>query len=118
MDEHFLAAPWEANLPALMGLIGVWNIQFLQLPTLAVLPYDERLARFPAYLQQLDMESNGKRVRSDGSPVFSETCAGGLGRARQQRAALVLPDAAPGHAARGAGFPAAGAVLLRRPGRA
>ncbi len=73
MDEHFLAAPWEANLPALMGLIGIWNIEFLKLPTLAVLPYDERLARFPAYLQQLDMESNGKRVRSDGSPVFSET---------------------------------------------
>jgi glucose-6-phosphate isomerase len=73
MDEHFLAAPWEANLPALLGLLGVWNIEFLGLPTLAVLPYDERLARFPAYLQQLDMESNGKRVRTDGSPVFSQT---------------------------------------------
>jgi glucose-6-phosphate isomerase len=73
MDEHFLAAPWEANLPALMGLMGVWNIQLQHLPTLAVLPYDERLARFPAYLQQLTMESNGKRVRVDGSPVFSET---------------------------------------------
>jgi glucose-6-phosphate isomerase len=73
MDEHFLAAPWEVNLPALMGLMGVWNIQFQHLPTLAVLPYDERLARFPAYLQQLTMESNGKRVRVDGSPVFSET---------------------------------------------
>jgi glucose-6-phosphate isomerase len=73
MDEHFLAAPWEANLPALMGLLGVWNIEFLKLPTLAVLPYDDRLGRFPAYLQQLDMESNGKRVRADGSPVFSET---------------------------------------------
>jgi glucose-6-phosphate isomerase len=73
MDEHFLAAPWEQNLPALLGLLGVWNIEFLGLPTLAVLPYDERLARFPAYLQQLDMESNGKRVRADGSPVFSQT---------------------------------------------
>jgi glucose-6-phosphate isomerase len=73
MDEHFLAAPWLQNLPALLGLIGVWNIEFLQLPTLAVLPYDDRLARFPAYLQQLDMESNGKRVRADGSPVFSQT---------------------------------------------
>jgi glucose-6-phosphate isomerase len=73
MDEHFLGSPWQANLPALMGLIGVWNIQFLRLPTLAVLPYDDRLARFPAYLQQLDMESNGKRVRADGSPAFSET---------------------------------------------
>jgi glucose-6-phosphate isomerase len=73
MEEHFLAAPWAQNLPALMGLIGVWNIEFLRLPTLAVLPYDDRLARFAAYLQQLDMESNGKRVRTDGSPVFSET---------------------------------------------
>jgi len=73
MDEHFLATPWEANLPALMGLLGVWNIDFLRLPTLAVLPYDERLGRFPAYLQQLEMESNGKHVRVDGSPVFCET---------------------------------------------
>jgi glucose-6-phosphate isomerase len=73
MDEHFLAAPWGSNLPALMGLLGVWNINVLNLPTLAVLPYDDRLARFPAYLQQLDMESNGKRVRADGSPVFCET---------------------------------------------
>jgi glucose-6-phosphate isomerase len=73
MDEHFLTAPWQQNLPALMGLIGVWNINFLKLPTLAVLPYDDRLARFPAYLQQLDMESNGKRVRMDGSPVRCET---------------------------------------------
>jgi glucose-6-phosphate isomerase len=73
MDEHFLTAPWSRNLPAVMGLLGVWNINFLNLPTLAVLPYDDRLARFPAYLQQLDMESNGKRVRVDGSPVFCET---------------------------------------------
>jgi glucose-6-phosphate isomerase len=73
MDEHFLVTPWQENVPALLGLIGVWNINFLKLPTVAVLPYDDRLARFPAYLQQLDMESNGKRVRSDGSPVFCET---------------------------------------------
>ena len=69
MDEHFQSAPWSANLPALLGLIGCWNINHLGLPTLAVLPYDERLARFPAYLQQLDMESNGKSVRRDGAPV-------------------------------------------------
>jgi glucose-6-phosphate isomerase len=56
-----------------MGLIGAWNIEFLELPTLAVLPYDDRLARFPAYLQQLDMESNGKSVCIDGSPVSSQT---------------------------------------------
>jgi glucose-6-phosphate isomerase len=73
MDEHFLAAPWASNLPALMGMLGIWNINFLKLPTLAVLPYDDRLARFPAYMQQLDMESNGKRVRSDGSPASCET---------------------------------------------
>jgi glucose-6-phosphate isomerase len=73
MDEHFRTAPWSANLPALAGLLGVWNVNFLKLPTLAVLPYDDRLARFPAYLQQLEMESNGKRVRMDGTPVRCET---------------------------------------------
>lgn len=73
MDAHFASASWDRNLPALMGLLGVWNIEFLGLPTLAVLPYDDRLARFPAYLQQLDMESNGKRVRVDGSPVACQT---------------------------------------------
>jgi glucose-6-phosphate isomerase len=73
MDEHFLHAPWTGNLPVLMALLGVWNINILKLPTLSVLPYDDRLARFPAFLQQLDMESNGKGVRSDGSPVFCET---------------------------------------------
>jgi glucose-6-phosphate isomerase len=73
MDEHFRAEPWETNLPALMGLLGVWNINCLELPTLAVLPYDGRLKRFPAYLQQLDMESNGKSVALDGSPVPHST---------------------------------------------
>ncbi len=73
MDEHFRSAPWERNLPALMGLLGVWNINFLELPTLAVLPYDGRLKRFPAYLQQLDMESNGKSVALDGAPLEAST---------------------------------------------
>jgi glucose-6-phosphate isomerase len=73
MDEHFRGSPWDRNLPALMGLIGVWNINFLELPTLAVLPYDGRLGRFPAYLQQLDMESNGKSVMLDGAPVTHST---------------------------------------------
>ncbi|MFM1885945.1 MAG: glucose-6-phosphate isomerase [Pseudomonadota bacterium] len=73
MDAHFAAAPWRDNLPVLMGLLGCWNINHLGLPTLAVLPYDDRLARFPAYLQQLDMESNGKSVRADGRPVFCGT---------------------------------------------
>ena len=69
MDEHFRTAPLERNLPVLMGLLGVWNIDFLGLDSLAVLPYDRRLHRFPAYLQQLEMESNGKSVTRDGQPV-------------------------------------------------
>jgi glucose-6-phosphate isomerase len=69
MDEHFRTAPLEANLPVLMGLIGVWTSNFLGLESLAVLPYDRRLHRFPAYLQQLEMESNGKSVTRDGRPV-------------------------------------------------
>jgi glucose-6-phosphate isomerase len=73
MDEHFRTTPWERNLPALMGLLGVWNINCLELPTLAVLPYDGRLKRFPAYLQQLDMESNGKSVSVPGTPVAHST---------------------------------------------
>jgi glucose-6-phosphate isomerase len=74
MDEHFRRAPWLGNLPALMALIGAWNVNLLRLPTLAVLPYDDRLRRFPAYLQQLEMESNGKSVRRSGEPVECETC--------------------------------------------
>jgi len=73
IDEHFRSAPWERNLPALMGLLGVWNINCLELPTLAVLPYDGRLGRFPAYLQQLDMESNGKSVNLAGQPLQHST---------------------------------------------
>jgi glucose-6-phosphate isomerase len=73
MDEHFREAPWDGNLPVLMASLGVWNINALELPTLAVLPYDGRLKRFPAYLQQLDMESNGKSVGFDGEPLTIET---------------------------------------------
>ena len=69
MDEHFRSAPLERNLPVLMGLLGVWNTDFLGLNSLAVLPYDRRLHRFPAYLQQLEMESNGKSVTRDGQEV-------------------------------------------------
>ena len=75
MDEHFRTTAWPDNLPVLMGLIAVWNINFLKLPTLAVLPYDDSLRRFPAYLQQLEMESNGKSVMLDGKPVECETSA-------------------------------------------
>ena len=73
VDEHFLAAPPEANAPLLLGLIGIWNSNVLGFATKAVLPYAEELGRFPAYLQQLDMESNGKSVRLDGSPVTLDT---------------------------------------------
>jgi glucose-6-phosphate isomerase len=69
IDKHFTQAPFEKNLPVLMGLLGVWNRTFLKLPTLAVLPYDQRLARLPAYLQQLEMESNGKTVSLSGRRV-------------------------------------------------
>jgi glucose-6-phosphate isomerase len=69
IDRHFTQAPFEKNLPVLMGVLGVWNRTFLKLPTLAVLPYDQRLARLPAYLQQLEMESNGKSVSLDGERV-------------------------------------------------
>jgi glucose-6-phosphate isomerase len=73
MDQHFQSAPLGQNLPALMGLIAVWNRNFLGMDTLAVLPYDQRLHRFPAYLQQLEMESNGKRVTLAGTPVECDT---------------------------------------------
>ena len=75
MDEHFRTAPFEKNLPVLMGLIGVWNRNFLGLDSLAVLPYDQRLHRFSAYLQQLEMESNGKRTTLDGEAVNWDTGA-------------------------------------------
>jgi glucose-6-phosphate isomerase len=73
IDEHFLEAPFERNLPVLLGLIGVWYIDFFGAETHAVLPYSYYLTKFPAYLQQLDMESNGKRVTLDGSPVEMPT---------------------------------------------
>ena len=69
LDEHFRNAPFEDNLPVLMGLIGVWNTDFLEAATVAVLPYAQYLKRFPAYLQQLTMESNGKHVTLDGQRV-------------------------------------------------
>jgi glucose-6-phosphate isomerase len=73
MDEHFRTAPFHKNLPALMGLLSVWNVNFLGAHTVAVLPYDNYLKRFPAYLQQLTMESNGKRVTLSGVPVTYDT---------------------------------------------
>jgi glucose-6-phosphate isomerase len=73
MDEHFVNAPLEANMPVLQGLLNVWYNNFFGSQTHAVLPYNQRLARFPAYLQQLTMESNGKSVRRDGTPVWGQT---------------------------------------------
>ena len=75
MDVHFATAEPRENLPLLMGLVAVWNRDFLEIPTTAVLPYSQYLARFPAYLQQLTMESNGKSVRADGSPSACPTGA-------------------------------------------
>ncbi len=69
MDEHFRTAPLARNLPAILGLLGVWYVNFWNARSHAVLPYDQYLHRFPAYLQQLDMESNGKRVDRNGEPV-------------------------------------------------
>jgi glucose-6-phosphate isomerase len=73
MDEHFRTAPLGESLPALMGLLCVWYTDFLGAETVAVLPYDQYLERFPAYLQQLTMESNGKSVRLDSTPVDVDT---------------------------------------------
>jgi len=73
MDEHFRTAPFERNLPVLMGLLSVWYNDFFGAQTLAVLPYEQYLKRFPAYLQQLTMESNGKHVTVDGRPVDYDT---------------------------------------------
>ena len=69
MDRHFREAPLSENLPVILGLIGIWRRNVMGCPTVALIPYDQRLERFPAYVQQLDMESNGKQVRLDGSAV-------------------------------------------------
>ncbi|NUT11400.1 MAG: glucose-6-phosphate isomerase [Nonomuraea sp.] len=73
MDQHFRTAPFNANMPVLMALLGIWYTDFFGAETRAVLPYSQRLHRFPAYLQQLTMESNGKSVRADGTPVTVNT---------------------------------------------
>jgi glucose-6-phosphate isomerase len=73
MDEHFRTAPFDRNLPVLMGLLAIWNNNFLGAATVAVLPYEQYLKRFPAYLQQLTMESNGKRVTQRGQRVAHDT---------------------------------------------
>ena len=97
MDEHFRTAPFERNLPVLMGLLAIWNTNFLGAPTVAVLPYEQYLKRFPAYLQQLTMESNGKHVTVDGTVDRVPDRADLLGRARNQRPAFVLSADPSGH---------------------
>jgi glucose-6-phosphate isomerase len=74
MDKHFHEAPLEQNMPVLLALVGFWNRQFLGCSSVSIAPYHQDLSRFPAYLQQLDMESNGKRVTRDGHPVDTPTC--------------------------------------------
>jgi glucose-6-phosphate isomerase len=73
VDDHFRTVPFDQNLPALLGLIGIWYDDFFGAETQAILPYSQYLARFPAYLQQLDMESDGKSVDLDGNPVTMQT---------------------------------------------
>ncbi|NRR33211.1 glucose-6-phosphate isomerase [Oxalobacteraceae bacterium] len=74
MDEHFREAPLEENMPVLLAMVGFWNRQFLGCTSLSIAPYHQDLSRFPAYLQQLDMESNGKRVTRNGAAVDTPTC--------------------------------------------
>jgi len=74
MDEHFRTAPLDKNLPILLGLMGVWNVNFLGIHAHAILPYDGRLAQFPAYLEQLEMESNGKSLNRSGQRINYRTC--------------------------------------------
>jgi glucose-6-phosphate isomerase len=73
MDEHFRTAPFDRNLPVLMGLLSLWYNDFFGAQTVAILPYEQYLKRFPAYLQQLTMESNGKQVMLDGNRVTCDT---------------------------------------------
>ncbi|MRT29510.1 glucose-6-phosphate isomerase [Herbaspirillum sp. CAH-3] len=74
MDRHFREAPLESNMPVIQALVGIWNRNFLDSASLTIAPYHQWLRFFPAYLQQLDMESNGKRITRDGTPVSVETC--------------------------------------------
>ena len=97
IDEHFHTSPLAENVPALSALLGLWYRNFWGWQTHAVLPYSQALDRFPAYLQQLDMESNGKRISLDGAPVGFDTAPIVWGEARHQRSACLLPTHPPGH---------------------
>jgi glucose-6-phosphate isomerase len=97
MDEHFRTAPLARNLPVRLGLLDVWYRNFHGFSSRSIAPYSSALRRLPAYLQQLEMESNGKRVDADGQRPAIRHLARVVGRARHQRPACLLPDAAPGH---------------------
>jgi len=84
MDEHFRTAPPERNIPVILALLGIWYNNFFGAATHAILPYDQYLHRFPAYFQQGDMESNGKRTSREGRPSTIRQ-AGHLGRTRDER---------------------------------
>jgi glucose-6-phosphate isomerase len=75
MDEHFKNTPIENNMPVILGLLGIWHINVCKYPTRAILPYDQRLSSFPSYIQQLDMESNGKSISSNGESLYEKTGA-------------------------------------------
>ncbi len=75
MDQHFKNAPLEENIPVILALIGIWHINICEYPTRAILPYDQRLSSFPSYIQQLDMESNGKSISSSGDALYEKTGA-------------------------------------------
>ncbi|HYD59251.1 MAG TPA: glucose-6-phosphate isomerase [Noviherbaspirillum sp.] len=74
MDQHFQTAPLERNMPVILGMLGIWHRNFFGSGSISIAPYHQDLSQFPAYLQQLEMESNGKRVSIDGSPVTTATC--------------------------------------------
>ena len=99
MDEHFRTTPLEKNLPALMGLLTVWYNNFFGAQTIGIMPYSDNMKRFPAYLQQLQMESNGKHVDLEGKPRGLANRPDHLGRAGHRRPAFVLPVDPPGHEA-------------------
>ena len=93
MDRHFAEAPLAKNLPVLLGLIDVWYRNFHGFTSRSVAPYHQGLKRLPAYLQQLEMESNGKRVDMAGRPLPFGNQPGGLGGAGHERPACLFPDA-------------------------
>ena len=99
MDEHFRTAPPERNLPMLLGLLTVWYNNFFGAQTIGVMPYSAHLGRFPAYLQQLQMESNGKSVDLDGRRVSYQTGPIIWGEPGHRRPAFLLPADPPGHEA-------------------